>query len=274
VNKLFILFLLSAYCLSVNAATVVFESQEDSVEADIDIIDTDVQHEIGSGFEERAFVAETLKNIQQSSESVSKINHQQKGMAKEKQMDYEPKVHESKIVEPETSLQFNPFAEPEDASFILSRLASEEPESDPVIASREFIGSIVLIGDMYLIEDAMTEMVDESVNMALNVKGAWNTLDEQVTNKFYQGASKVGFDVEYSDRNSHSEYRDVEAVNLFALASESEGKGLENKEPEGLFVYVLYFPKFLTVSNLLIVLGILFLLNGIYRLMRFFLLRI
>lgn len=286
-KKLFISFLLSAYCLASSAAQLGFESENDEGEPNVaELIDNE---DTGIGLDESAIVNDLLQS-QKRSESYSGIrNNRVTSDSKRTQADSDskPRRDEKQKAQSDRPLPFDAFAEIEETSFITSQSVSGQSGFDPVAVSKEFIGSIVILEDDSLIDEAMLEMVDDTVNMTLNIKDSLNVLDEQVTYKFYEGASKLGFDTENSyyipgsgykpgsGYRADVGYRDMESTNeLFALASNSDSLNFQSGKPESIFTYVLYFPKFLTISNVLLMLGGLFVLNGVYRIMRFFLLRL
>lgn len=146
---------------------------------------------------------------------------------------------------------------------------------NPLLVSKEFIISLEIINDELVIDEALREIVDDTVAMALHVNEAWNTLDEKVTHKVYQGVSYLGFDNQFSEDNTQANNQAVEFKKLAAQYANAEINNRRYEdEPKGLFAYFLNLPRLLTVSNLLFMLGFLFVMNGIYRVMRFFLLRI
>ena len=274
-TKLFLLFLLCAYSLFAAAANITLKVQGGA--SNLDTIESESRLDNGAELGERSFIADPLRQIQKKSESSSSVTFDRQQLApQKKQGDFGAKSSTLKAAEAENPLNFNPFSETEVSSYIFN-----QPDFDlqsgfnPLLASKEFILSLEIIDDELVIDEALREMVDDTVNMALHVNEAWNTLNEKVTHKVYQGVSYLGFDNQLSDHNSQAKSQAVEFNNLDAQYSGAEiNKQRYDDESEGFLAYLVYLPGLLTASNLLFVLGFLFVMNGIYRVMRFFLLRI
>ncbi|HBA66430.1 MAG TPA: hypothetical protein DCZ48_09725 [Methylococcaceae bacterium] len=274
-TKLFLLFLLSAYSLFATAASITLEVQGGA--SNLDTIESESRLGNGAELEERSLVADALRQIEKKSESSSRETGERQQLApQKKQGDFGVKPSTLKAAEAENPPYFNPFAEAEVSPYIFKQSASDHQSGfNPLLVSKEFIMSLEIIDDELVIDKALREMVDDTVAMALHVNEAWNTLDEKVTHKVYQGVSYLGFDNQFSEDNSQANNHAVEFKKLAAQYADTE---INNRrydiEPEGLFAYFINLPRLLTVSNLLFMLGFLFVMNGIYRVMRFFLLRV
>lgn len=274
-TKLFLFFLLSAYSLFATAASITLKVQGGT--DNLDAIESESRLDDGAELKERSLVADSLRQIQKKSDASSiGLGAWQQLAAQKKQGDFGVNSFNRHAAEAENPLYSNPFAETEVSPYIFKQSASDhQPGFNPLLVSKEFIMSLEIIDDELVIDEALREMVDDTVNMALHVNEAWNTLDEKVTHKVYQGVSYLGFDNQFSEHNSQADNQAVEFKNLVAQYADAE---IENhrydNEPEGFFAYFIYLPRLLTVFNLLFMLGFLFVMNGIYRVMRFFLLRI
>ncbi len=274
-TKLCLLFLLCAYSIYAPAASIALKAQGGA--DNLDAIEPESRLDDGSELKERSLVADALRQIQKKSDaSSSELGGRQRLAPLKKQGDFGANSFNRKAAETENPLYSNPFAETEVSPYIFNQSApGHQPGFNPLLLSKEFIMSLEIIDDELVIDEALREMVDDTVAMALHVNDAWNTLDEKVTHKVYQGVSYLGFDNQFSEDSYQANNQAVEFKKLAAQYADSE---INNRryvnEPEGLFAYLINLPRLLTVSNLLFMLGFLFVMNGIYRVMRFFLLRI
>ncbi|WP_341325570.1 hypothetical protein [Methylotuvimicrobium sp. KM2] len=274
-TKLFLLFLLSTFCIYAAAASITLKVQ--GGDGNLDAIDSESRLDDGAELKERSLVADALRQIQKKSEpSSSELGARQQLSPQIKQGDFGANSFNRKAAEIENTLYSSPFAETDVPPYIIKQASSDHQTMfNPLLVSKEFIISLEIIDDELVIDKALREMVDDTVAMALHVNEAWNTLDEKITHKVYQGVSYLGFDNQFSEDNYQANNQAVEFKKLAAQYADSEikNRGYVN-EPEGFFAYLINLPRLLTVSNLLFMLGFLFVMNGIYRVMRFFLLRI
>ncbi|MBU2570699.1 MAG: hypothetical protein KJ725_11860 [Gammaproteobacteria bacterium] len=277
-TKLFLLFLLSAYStfsIYATAASITLKVQGGA--DNIDTIESESRLDDGAELKERSLVAGALRQVQKKSDaSSSELGAGQQLATPKKQGDFGANAFNGKAAETENLLYSDPFAETETSPYIFKQASSDHQTGfNPLLVSKEFIISLEIIDDELVIDEALREMVDDTVTMALHVNEAWNTLDEKITHKVYQGVSYLGFDNQFSEDNYQANNQAVEFKKLAAQYADSEIKNRRYvNEPEGFFAYLINLPRLLTVSNLLFMLGFLFVMNGIYRVMRFFLLRI
>lgn len=263
---------LCVYCLSAIAESEAFKPLIDS----IDPKTIESIREGGFILEESPLIDDSLDQIQKKTTvSLSRPENPHRLVPAPKQGDYDSKFG-PQVTDESNALFLDPFAEDDALPFIFNQpSADSELGFNPLLESKEFILSMEIFEEAIVADEALREIVDGTVNMALRINEAWNTLDQKVTHKVYQSVGYFGFDKQFSTPNPRMNNQGVEFKNLVEnyAAPNAEIRRF-NGEPEGFFAYLIHFPKLFTVSNLLWMLFFLLAVNVLYRVMRFFLLRI
>lgn len=139
--------------------------------------------------------------------------------------------------------------------------------SDLMLISQEFLSNFI--------DDDITleTIVEDTINMAQQINNAWNEIDDQLTRKLYQGLGYLGIADTFNGENRYNQQNSsVFKDNLYGsgLASETE----RFIEPGGFFGFLLKLPKLFTLYNLILVTCVLLAGNGLFRIVRYVLLRI
>ena len=139
---------------------------------------------------------------------------------------------------------------------------------DLISSSQELLSNII---DN---DDILEAIVEDTLNLAQQINNAWNDLDDQLTRELFQGLGYLGVaNVFYHGENLYNKRTSTDFKdNPYApgLISETDNY----VEPDGFFGFILKLPKLLTLNNLMLVMAILLTANGLFRIMRFILLRI
>ncbi|GAB4260554.1 MAG: hypothetical protein Kow0065_10850 [Methylomicrobium sp.] len=159
-------------------------------------------------------------------------------------------------------------------SFAFDHLSSSGNGFNLVTFSDDWIAQLPFGERNLLIDEVIDEMVDETVNMALRFNEAWNDLDRQITHQLYQGVRYLG----YRDESDDAVYAELKKREGFfdddSQQTDIAHKKKEAVELEGFWAFILYFPKYLTVTNFMWLFMVLLALKGLYRGMRYILLRL
>ncbi|PKM11888.1 MAG: hypothetical protein CVV13_07500 [Gammaproteobacteria bacterium HGW-Gammaproteobacteria-3] len=133
--------------------------------------------------------------------------------------------------------------------------------------SRELIGKL---GDD---DEALIAVFDDTLTLAQQVNEFWNSLDSQLTVKFYQGLDYVGvsdsFDAgdNLNNRQNTAAFNDeILEIKLMPEATDAPASGVHS--------FMLKLPRLLTINNILLSILALLTCNGLFRVMRFVLLRL
>lgn len=117
-------------------------------------------------------------------------------------------------------------------------------------------------------------VIEETVTLAQQIDTAWNALDDQVTYKLYQGLGYLGV----TDVFNKGENRYVRAhptiINENPFGSNLTPDTVNHVEPEGVFWLIFKLPKLFTFHNLIIMMILMLAGNGLFRVIRYILLRI
>ncbi|MGR9044943.1 MAG: hypothetical protein ACU83N_06595 [Gammaproteobacteria bacterium] len=117
-------------------------------------------------------------------------------------------------------------------------------------------------------------IIEETVTLAQQINTAWNDLDDQVTYKLYQGLGYLGVtDVFNNGENPYVRVHPT-IINENPFDSNLAPDTKNYVEPEGVFWLIFKLPKLFTFHNFIIMMILMLAGNGLFRVIRYILLRI
>ena len=119
-------------------------------------------------------------------------------------------------------------------------------------------------------EAILDTIIEDTVNLAQQLNRAWNDLDDELTRKLYQGLGYLGVIDTFSIAEIPNNERKLADFVDKAYVSETDNY----VQPSGFFGFILRLPKLFTLYNLFILMGIILVGNGLFRIVRYVVLRI
>lgn len=119
---------------------------------------------------------------------------------------------------------------------------------------------------------ALVKITEDSIGWMQRLNSAWNTLDQRVAREVLRGLGYLGLPETFAEDSNESR-----RLALASLQENLNGDGHAESgyyESAGFFGFILKIPSLLTFHNFVVLSGILILSNGLYRALRFILLRL